>query len=186
MMKLIARATVLVACGLALGGCPLGEQKPQVAPKKPPAADYQLASNLPAPPAAQIRNICFNEADLGVFRGRLVIQELQVGTLQCQGAGGIRLFEREYTSFLNKFNGDMRSNGDRLKSMLGRKRRNVDVVVTEMANRTAQRASTDPEFCARKLRAFEWALSQQVTSLSQVPPPYDLGPEMNVHPCPAP
>ena len=27
-------------------------------------------------------------------------------------------------------------------------------------------------------------LSSQVTTLAQVPPPYDLGPEMNVHPCP--
>ena len=49
---------------------------------------------------------------------------------------------------------------------------------------TAQRAPTDKEFCARFKRAFDWALSAQVTTLAQVPPPYDLGPEMNVHPCP--
>ncbi|HYC63450.1 MAG TPA: hypothetical protein VEC14_01865 [Reyranellaceae bacterium] len=177
---------MLIACGLALGGCPFGEQKPPAPVKKPPAPDYQLAATMPAPAAAQIRAICFNEADLGVFRSRMLIQELQVGTLQCQGAGGARLFERQYTDFLNKFSADMRSNGDQLKTMLGRKRRNVDVTVTEIANRTAQRASTDPEFCARNLRAFEWALSPQVTSLSQVPAPFDVGPEMNVHPCPPP
>jgi hypothetical protein len=184
MIKQIAMAAALAACSLGLAGCE--QPKPAVAAKKAPAADYQMAATAPPPPAGQIRAICFNEADLAVFRARLVIQELQVGTLQCQAAGGRRLFEPQYTSFLNKFSGDMRSNGDQLKTMLGRKRRNVDVTVTEMANRTAQRASTDPEFCSRKLRAFEWALSGQVTSLSQVPAPYDLGPEMDVHPCPAP
>ena len=59
------------------------------------------------------------------------------------------------------------------------------MLVTEFANRTAQRAPTDKEFCGRFKRAFDWALSPQVTSLAQVPPPYDLGPEMNVYPCPA-
>jgi hypothetical protein len=29
-------------------------------------------------------------------------------------------------------------------------------------------------------------LSTQVTTVDQVPPPFDLGPEMNVYPCPAP
>jgi len=42
----------------------------------------------------------------------------------------------------------------------------------------------DKEFCARSLRAFEWTLDPKVTSLNQAPPPYDIGPEMNIHPCP--
>jgi hypothetical protein len=186
MIRKIATAGLLLACGLALGGCPFEQKKPTVAAKKPPAGDYQMAMTMPAPPAAQIRAICFNEADLTVFRARMVAQEVVVGTLQCQGAGGVRLFERQYTDFLNKFSGELKTNGDALKVMLGRKRRNVDVTVTEIANRTAQRASTDSEFCSRQLRALEWALSGQVTSLTQVPAPYDVGPEMNVHPCPAP
>jgi hypothetical protein len=186
MIKQIARAAVLVACGLALGGCPLDQPKTAAPPpKKPPAPDYQMAGP-PPPPAAQIRTICFNDADIAVFRARMLVQELQVGVLQCQGSGGVRLFEREYTGFLNKFNSEMRTNGEQMKTMLGRKRRNVDATVTEIANRTAQRATTDPDFCARKLRAFEWALSGQVTSLVQVPAPYDVGPEMNIHPCPPP
>jgi hypothetical protein len=184
MIKKIATAALLATCGAVLAGCL--EQRPVAAARKPPAADYQLASTTPPPPAAQIRAICFNDADLAVFRARMVAQELVVGTLQCQGPGGVRLFERQYTDALNKFSGELRANGDALRAMMARKRRNVDVTVTEIANRTAQRATTDPEFCSRNLRAFEWALSGQVTSLSQVPPPYDIGPEMNVHPCPPP
>ena len=53
-----------------------------------------------------------------------------------------------------------------------------------IANRTAQRAPVDKEFCSRTLRALEWALDPKATSLAQVPPPYDLGPEMNIIPCP--
>ena len=55
----------------------------------------------------------------------------------------------------------------------------------QIANRTAQRAPTDKEFCARGKRAFDWAMDPKVTALAQVPPPYDLGPEMNIHACPA-
>ena len=50
----------------------------------------------------------------------------------------------------------------------------------------AQRASMDREFCTRSQRALEWALAPQVSSLAQVPPPYDLGPEMSTFPCPSP
>ena len=96
------------------------------------------------------------------------------------------MLERQYTDFLNKTSAERTDNGRQLTTVLGRKRRNVDGTVTEIANRTAQRASTDPEFCGRMIRAFEWSLSGQVVSLTQVPAPYDIGPEMNVHPCPAP
>ena len=57
--------------------------------------------------------------------------------------------------------------------------------MTEIANRTAQRAPTDKDFCSRGKRAFDWAMDPKVTTLAQVPPPYDLGPEMNIHACPA-
>jgi hypothetical protein len=184
MIKQIAMAAAFAACGLLLAGCE--KPKPVVAAKKPPAADYQMAATVAPPPAAQIRAICFNDADLAVFRVRMLIQELQVGVLQCQGAGGVRLLERQYTDFLNKTSAERNDNGRQLTTVLGRKRRNVDVTVTEIANRTAQRASTDPEFCGRMIRAFEWSLSGQVVSLSQVPAPYDIGPEMDVHSCPAP
>ena len=36
----------------------------------------------------------------------------------------------------------------------------------------------------RHQRAFDWALFAEVTTLTQVPAPYDLGPEMKVFPCP--
>jgi len=115
----------------------------------------------------------------------MVQMELNVLTLQCQTANGARAYERNYGDFLNKFKNDLATNGRSLQQMAGRKRYNVDVV-TELANRTGQRAQVDKEFCARGKRAFDWALSAEVTTLEQVPAPYDIGPEMNVYPCPAP
>jgi hypothetical protein len=54
------------------------------------------------------------------------------------------------------------------------------------SSRTARAsAQEDKEFCARGKRAFDWANSAQVSTLVQVPAPYDIGPEMNVYPCPA-
>jgi hypothetical protein len=182
MINKLLQAAVLVVGGLTLGGCPLQQQAKTSAPR-PPAADYQAP--VPATPAAgAIRAACYNEADIVTYRSRMVQQEFTVGTLQCQTTGGSRAYESQYASFLNKFQSELASNARSLTQLSRAKRFNVDVIVTEFANRTAQRAQTDKEFCSRFKRAFDWALSPQVTSLAQIPPPYDLGPEMNVHPCP--
>jgi hypothetical protein len=182
-MKLM-QAAVLVASALALGGCPFGGAKTAAPAKKPPAADYQAAVP-PSPPAGQISAICYNEADIVTVRGRMLQQEMSVVALQCQNASGGRAYEPQYASFLGKFQGDLATNARALQDLARRKRLNVDVVVTEFANRTAQKAPVDKEFCSRGLRALEWALAPTTTSLSQVPPPYDLGPDMNIHPCPS-
>ena len=58
MIKKLLQAAVVVAGGLALGGCPLGQQAKTTAPaSKPPAADYQMASTAAPPPAGSIRAI---------------------------------------------------------------------------------------------------------------------------------
>lgn len=187
MIRTISRAAIAVVGVMAVGACTLGQSSTASAPaNKPPAADYQAASAVPTPPATSIRAICYSPADLEIFRTRMLQQELTVVTLQCQTTGGARAYEQQYAAFLAKFKNDYATNTRSLQQLAGRKRLNVDVLVTEFANRTAQRAPTDKEFCARGKRAFDWALSQQVTSPSQVPPPFDLGPEMNVFPCPAP
>lgn len=184
MIKRLTQAAVLAGSVLALGACTLGESKTAAAPVKPPAADYQ-APVPPAPPAGQIRAICYNAADLEIVRARMVQQELQVVTLQCQGPGGRRAYEQVYADFVGKFRAEFATNARSLSQVAARKRFNTDVFVTEVANRTAQRAPTDKEFCSRGKRAFDWAMDAKVTALSQVPPPYDLGPEMNIYPCPA-
>ena len=185
MIKKLSQAALMIGGMLALGGCTLGQSSSAAAPNRPPAAYYQAAV-ASSPPATNIRGICYNPADLAIYRARMVQMELNVITLQCQTAGGARAYESAYASFLNKFKNDLATNGRNLQQLAGRKRLNVDVLVTEMANRTGQRAQMDKEFCARGKRAFDWALSAQVTTLTQVPPPYDVGPEMNVYPCPAP
>jgi hypothetical protein len=186
MIKKMMQGAVLVVAGLTLGGCPL-DNKPKTATpvKKPPAADYQAAVP-PTPRPANVQAICYNEADLVTIRGRMVQQQFVVAALQCQGAGGVLAFRDIYASFIGKYSGELSTNTRSLQQLAGKKRFNVDVVVTEFANRTAQRAPVDKEFCGRSLRAFEWAMDAKVTSLAQVPPPYDIGPEMNIHPCTAP
>ena len=186
MIKKILQAAIVIAGGLALGGCPLQQQAKTAAPvNKPPAADYQ-APVAATPPAGNIRGICYSPEDLAIYRARMVQQEAVVATLQCQNPGGSRAYEGQYASFLSKFQSELAANSRSLSQLGGRKRFNVDVLVTEFANRTAQRAPVDKEFCSRFKRSFDWALSAQVTTLAQVPAPYDLGPEMNVFPCPSP
>jgi hypothetical protein len=184
MIKRITQAALVTAGLLALGACTLGEAKPTAPVQKAAAPDYQAP--VPPPPAAgNIRAICYNAADLAVVRARMVQQELQVVTLQCQGTGGRRAYETVYADFVGKFRPEFATNSRSLAQVAARKRFNVDQFVTEIANRTAQRAPTDKDFCARGKRAFDWAMDPKVTSLDQVPPPYDLGPEMNIYACPA-
>jgi hypothetical protein len=184
MIKQLSQAAILVAGVLAMGGCTLGTARTAAPVAKAAAPDYQ-APVPPSPPAGNIRAICYNAADLATVHARMVQQELVVATLQCQNPGGSRAFEGQYASFIGKFSGDLSTNARALTQVAGRKRLNVDVFVTEISNRTAQRAPTDKEFCSRSKRALDWALDPKVTSLAQVPPPFDLGPEMNIFACPS-
>jgi hypothetical protein len=184
MISKFKQMALLAMSGIALGACTLDGATTAAPAKKPPAPDYQ-ATVPPSPPAANIRSICYSEADLGVIRARMLQQELVVATLQCQNPGGVRAFDTIYGSYVSKFGSELSVNARSLAQLSSRKRFNVDVLVTEFSNRMAQRAPVDKDFCPRNLRALEWALDPKVTSLSQAPPPYDLGPEMNIYPCPA-
>ena len=115
-------------------------------------------------------------------------QELSVATLQCQSPGGSRAYEGAVRQLPQQVPAaSSRPTDARMQQIAGRKRFNVDVVVTEFANRTAQRAPVDKEFCSRSKRALEWALSTQGRRRwRRCRRRYDLGPEMNIHPCPAP
>jgi hypothetical protein len=181
MIGKLVQATVLVTAGLAISGFS-GCTPKTVATKPPPAPDY-MAPSPASPPAAATRANCYNEADLSTLRIRMFQQEASVGTLQCQTPSGSRAFDVQYKSMLDKYGADLSANARALNELSRRRRFNVDVVVTEFANRTAQKAPVDPQFCARSLRALEWALDPKATSLAMVPPPYDLGPDMNFYAC---
>ena len=176
MMK-VTQVALLIAGGLAIAGCQMDTAKTAVPVKKAPAADYAMV--VPAAPPA-------NDADIATIRARMFHQELVVATLQCQTPSGGRAFESLYGSYLGKFGGELSTNARALNDLSRRKRFNVDVVVTEFSNRMAQRAPVDKDFCARNLRALEWAMDPRVSTFTQTPPPYDLGPEMNMYPCTAP
>ena len=181
MIGKLVQATILVTAGLAISGFS-GCTPKTVASKPPPAPDY-MAPSPPLPAAAATRATCYTEEDLTTLRIRMYQQEASVGTLQCQTASGGRAYDSQYSAMLSKFSADLSANGRALEALARKRRFNVDVVVTEFANRTAQKAPVDPQFCARSLRALEWALDPKATSLAMVPPPYDLGPDMNFYPC---
>ena len=176
-MTVTYRTVLLAACGLALAACQM--DKPQTAA----GPTYQAPVAKSAPPA-NLHAVCFVDPDLAAFRARMVQQELVVGVLSCTEANGNRKLDKHYAAFIAKFTPELASNAGDLKSIVARKGRNFDVVITEIANRTAQRPVEDAAFCSRHERALEWSLSPSVTSLNQVPSPYDFGPEMNVFPCP--
>jgi hypothetical protein len=153
----------------------------QLAEKKP-APDYQMKVASFSPP--NVQQICYDQQSLTTYYERMLQQELAVGTLSCQNADSSRKYEKQYGDVLAKFSGDLSINATEMKAVVAKRRLNLDVVVTEFANREAQRRNDDPQYCERLERAFAWALSPGVTSLTQVPPPHDLGPEMNTFPCP--
>lgn len=144
--------------------------------------NYQAPVAAASAPANS-KAACFTDSDISAFRARMVQQQLAVAVLSCKSADGLRLYERQYGNFLAKFDQELKANAVELKSVVARKGRNFDVVITEIANRTAQQPQGDPAFCSRHQRALDWALAPAVTSLRQVPSPYDFGPEMNVVPC---
>jgi hypothetical protein len=155
-------------------------------PEKPNTAagpTYQAPVASITPPA-NVKAVCFDDAALSAYRVRMVQQELAVGVLSCKSADGSRQYDQQYIGFLAKYNPELSSNAQELKSIVTAKGRNFDVVITEIANRTAQKPTEDPAFCSRHRRALEWSLAPSVSSLTQVPSPYDFGPEMNVFPCP--
>jgi hypothetical protein len=182
MFSKLMQVAVLLASGLALGGCPAGGANTAAPVKKAPAPDYQ--GPVAASSGTVNRNTCYNAADLTVIRARMLHQELVVATLQCQNPNGARALETIYASYNTKFTPELTTNARSLQQLAARKHFNVDVLVTEFANRMAQRAPVDKDFCSRSLRALEWALDQKATTIALVPPPYDLGPEMNMVPCP--
>jgi len=186
MIKMLSQATILVVGVLAMGGCTLNQPAKTATPvAKAAAPDYQ-APSPPSPPAGNVRANCYSAADLATVHGRMLQAELNVAYLQCQNAGGSRAYQTHYQDFVTKYSAELAANSRALSQVAARKRLNVDVFVTEMFNRAAQRAPVDKEFCSRVKRAFDWSMDPKVTTLAQIPPPFDLGPEMNIYACPSP
>ncbi len=179
MKKQYVPLSLLAACGFVLVACVPGQPE-----TKAPSNNYQAPAEAVAAPA-NIRSVCYEDSDLSAFRVRMVQQQLVVGVLQCKGANGKMHLDDEYGAFIKKFSPELSSNAAEMKSLVLRKRVNLDVMVTEIANRTAQKPVQDAAFCSRHQRALEWALLPQVTSLKDVPSPYDFGPDMKVFPCPS-
>lgn len=172
-----SRLSSLLVAGLALAAC-------TVAPPKTAAGPNYQAPLVAITSPANIRTICYSDADLSTYRVRMVQQQLAVGVLSCKDANGSRRLTEKYQAFVNKYRSELSTNATEIMSLAARKRFNLDVLVTEIANRTAGQPTGDAAFCSRHERAFDWALKPEVTSLTQVPSPYDFGPEMNVFPCP--
>ena len=153
----------------------------------PPQEVAQEGPNYQAPVVAtatpaNLAAVCYQPDEIGAMHARMTQQEFSTGVLACKDAAGLRIYQQDYQGFVTKFQADLQGNFHQLTGLVARKRLNMDVVVTEMANRTASRAN-DPGFCSRLERALKWSLSPKVTSLQQVPPPWNFAPEMNMFPC---
>lgn len=171
------RVITSLACVLTVAACSTLDGGRNAAP------DYQAPVTSLAPPR-NLTAICYDQPSINAYRVRMVQQQLNVGMLACKNSDGSRKFDKQYADFVRKFTPELKSNAQELKKVTARKKVNFDVLVTEIANRTAQQPAKDSEFCSRQQRALEWALAEQVTSLTEVPAPYDLGPEMKILPCP--
>lgn len=179
-MEIMNKPLFALGLTLALAAAACAPKPPA---EKKPAPDYQMKVAQSVAPA-NVKNMCYDPDAMSAYYVRMTQQEMAVGTLTCQTSDGKRLFEKQYGDTLNKFGADLSANARELQAVIKGKRQNFDVVITEFANREAQRRNDDPQFCARMERAFAWALSPGATSLSLVPPPHDLAPEMNAFPCP--
>jgi hypothetical protein len=176
MIGKLGYAALLAAAAISLVAC-----DPQRVQQDGP--NYQAPIVAMASPP-NLASICYGGGELGAMHARMTQQEFATGVLSCKSADGTRLYNQQYTDFITKFKTDLSANFQELQGLVARKRLNMDVVVTEMANRTAARAN-DGGFCSRIERALKWSLSPKVTSLQQVPPPFDFAPEMTMFPCPA-
>lgn len=170
-------AIAIVVLGIVVANC-----DQQAAVSKGPAADYQAPTQA-VPPPANLAAVCYTEDDLAAFRVRMVQQSLVVGVLICKDANQVRLLDAPWGEFVKKYDPELSANFRDMQVLATRKRVNYDVLITEVANRTGGRPATDPLFCSRQQRAFDWALSPKVNTLKLVPSPYDFGPEMNIHAC---
>jgi hypothetical protein len=174
----LSASLAVLACSLTVAACSVFQTA-----SKGPSPDYQAPVTSLAEPH-NVAAICYDDAGLAAYRVRMVQQQLNVGFLACKNSDGSRQFEKRYADFVRKFNPELKNNATELKKVTARKKVDFDVMVTEIANRTAQEPAKDSEFCSRQQRALDWALADEVTSLTSVPAPYDLGPEMKVFPCP--
>jgi len=170
------KAWILAALFLPLTSCIPSQPKSTV-------PNYQAPVTQLAPPP-NLAAVCFDATEIGVMHERMVQQEVVVGVLQCKNDNGSYKLDADYSQFVQKFGPELSTNAASLKSLAARKHGDVDRWVTEIANRTATIRNEDAQACFRQQSALEWSLSPSVTTLSQVPPPYDFGPEMNVFPCP--
>lgn len=177
MSKVVWQACVVVVAGLGLTAC-VFDKKPET--KALP--NYQAPVAAIAPPA-NVAKICYDDADIGVVHARMVQQEVVVGALQCKTPDGKLALADKYGDFIGKYGNELSSNSASLTELAKRHHANVDVMVTAIANLTANQVAKDGAFCSRHQQALEWAMQPQVTSLSQIPSPYNLDTEINVFPC---
>ena len=106
MHRPLSALCLLVASAWALAAC-----TPRPSEKKA-TNDYQAPVVSVAPPA-NIRSVCYDDADLNAFRVRMVQQQLVVGVLQCKGSNGKLHLDDEYAAFVKKFNPELGSNATR-------------------------------------------------------------------------
>lgn len=120
---------------------------------------------------------CYTRDDLAALRVAMQRSALLMAALHCRNDA----LESAYGRFVAKFEAELAAGNRRLEARGGK---GVNVLMTDLVGRVGPRTVTDPDFCGRNRRTFDAALDPLVTSLDQVPLPYDFSPEIGAYPCP--
>lgn len=173
-----ARQLVAVAAVLAMAACQT------TAANNEPSAAYATVSAQTQASIGQGAG-CLEQSEHDAVRARILQNSLATATLTCLDDKRNRLLEAKYNQFVQRYNPEYAENARVLRQIAARRGKNFDVLNTDMANQAAVQMSTDGQFCNRAGRAFDWALSPKVTSLSQVPPPVDYTGSLGLRLCKA-
>lgn len=169
-------AAVAAVATVALTAC----EKRAATTLPPPSTAYAKTSTAPAP----ARGPCLTPEEMQAVRNEIAWQQFYNAAIQCRA--GTPAFASDYTAFRNKFRADNELNSAPLQRVAAKRRANIHAFKTEIANRDGAMAGGNPNYCANAYAAFRWALSSQVTTITQVPPMFDFLPEMGVSTCGAP
>ncbi|TWT10120.1 hypothetical protein [Reyranella sp. CPCC 100927] len=145
----------------------------------PPSNAYAKTSTNPAP----AKGTCLTDDEIQAVRNEIAWQQFYNAAIQCEK--NTPSFRPDYGAFRNKFRTDNEVNSAPLQRAITKHRMNVNAFKTEVANRDGASAGGNPKYCANAYDGFRWALSQQVNSLSQVPPMLDFSGDMGLRVCTA-
>ncbi|QQS13144.1 MAG: hypothetical protein IPK81_02440 [Rhodospirillales bacterium] len=148
-----------------------------------PAAPSTAYAKVAPPASGPVRGACLTPEEVQAVRIEIAWQQFYNAAIQCRSA--IPAFQQDYGAFRSKFSADNNLNSAPLQRTVGKRGLNINTFKTDIANRDGGRAGGNPGYCANAMEGYRWALSQQVSNITQVPPMYDFSSDMGLRACAA-